>query len=50
MSEKDYNAWNAKYMEANMSISGREEKVDKVALDLEKGFNLAGSTAIEDKL
>jgi magnesium-transporting ATPase (P-type) len=29
---------------------GREEKIDQVAVELEKGFNLIGSTAIEDKL
>jgi P-type E1-E2 ATPase len=29
---------------------GREEKVDQVAVELEKGFTLIGSTAIEDKL
>jgi phospholipid-translocating ATPase len=42
--------WNAKYTEASMSIIGREEKVDKVAVELEKNFVLIGSTAIEDKL
>lgn len=29
---------------------GREEKIDAVALELEKNFHLSGSTAIEDKL
>ena len=33
-----------------MSVIGREEKVDKVAVELEKNFTLIGSTAIEDKL
>lgn len=50
MSQKDYDEWNAKYLEASLSITGREEKIDKVALDLEKNFVLVGSTAIEDKL
>jgi magnesium-transporting ATPase (P-type) len=33
-----------------MSVSGREEKIFEIAEDLEKDFNLIGSTAIEDKL
>lgn len=31
-------------------MTGREEKIDKVAVELEKNFHLIGSTAIEDKL
>ena len=50
MSQKEYDAWNAKYMEASLSIMNREEMIDRVALDLEKDFDLVGSTAIEDKL
>jgi hypothetical protein len=50
MSQAEYDAWNAKYIEASMTIVGREEKIDKVAVELEKNFQLIGSTAIEDKL
>ena len=50
MSQREYDAWNAKYQEANMTIVGREEKIDQVAVELEKNFTLIGSTAIEDKL
>ena len=50
MSQQDYDAWNAKFQEACYSISKREEKIDKVAVELEKDFTLIGSTAIEDKL
>lgn len=50
LSQNEYDAWNAKYMQANLSITGRDEKIDKVALELEKNFILIGSTAIEDKL
>lgn len=50
MSNAEYDAWNAKFQEANLKINGREEAIDRVALDLEKGFTLLGSTAIEDKL
>lgn len=31
-------------------MTNREEKIDKVAIELEKDFTLIGSTAIEDKL
>ena len=50
MSQAEYDAWNVKYQEASMTIVGREEKIDQVALELEKNFILIGSTAIEDKL
>jgi len=50
MSQAEYDAWNVKYQEANMTIVGREEKIDQVAVELEKNFTLIGSTAIEDKL
>lgn len=50
LSQAEYDAWNAKYTQANLSITGREEKIDKIALELEKNFILIGSTAIEDKL
>jgi P-type E1-E2 ATPase len=33
-----------------MLVNGREEAIDLVALDIEKDFQLIGSTAIEDKL
>ena len=47
---EEYDAWNKKYLEACLSVNGREERIDKVAEELEKGFTLVGSTAIEDKL
>lgn len=50
MTQAEYDAWNAKYTEATLTIMGREEKIDAVALELEKNFHLIGSTAIEDKL
>ncbi len=50
MTNAEYDAWNSRFMEANLKIQGREEAIDKVAVDLEKGFTLLGSTAIEDKL
>lgn len=50
MSQEEYEEWNAKYQEATFAISNREERIDEVAVELEKDFNLVGSTAIEDKL
>ena len=47
---KEYEAWNKRYLEACLSLKNREEMIDKVAEDLEKDFTLVGSTAIEDKL
>jgi len=32
------------------SVHDREKQVEEVALELEKDFELVGSTAIEDKL
>lgn len=50
MTQSEYDAWNAKFLEASFAVTGREEKIDKVAVELEKNFHLIGSTAIEDKL
>jgi len=33
-----------------MTIVGREEKIDQVAVELEKNFYLIGSTSMEEKL
>ena len=38
MTQSEYDAWNAKYKEASMTIVGREENIDKVAVELEKNF------------
>lgn len=38
MSRSDYDSWNKKFEEANLSILNREEKIDKVAIELEKDF------------
>lgn len=50
LSEKEYNKWNSKYQEALLSLDGREDKIFKLAEELEVDFNMIGSTAIEDKL
>lgn len=38
------------YQKANLSLVKRDEEIEKVALMIEKDFDLVGSTAIEDKL
>lgn len=45
-----YNQWNKQYQSALVSTSNREENVNKVAEEIEKEFDLIGTTAIEDKL
>jgi phospholipid-transporting ATPase len=48
--EEEYQAWSLQYQQALTSMTNREEEVDKVANEIETGFELVGSTAIEDKL
>ena len=50
MSKQDYDIWNKDYQIALSSIVDRDAKVDKCAEALERGFELVGSTALEDKL
>jgi predicted hydrolase (HD superfamily) len=38
MTQSDYDSWNKKFKEASFAISNREEKIDKVAIELEKDF------------
>ena len=45
-----YEEWSERYYDASCLISGREEALDKLALEIEHSFSLIGSTAIEDKL
>jgi len=47
--EEYYKEWAARYLEAATS-DNREEEMGKVSDELEVGFDLIGSTAIEDKL
>jgi P-type E1-E2 ATPase len=48
--EEEYQAWSLQYQQALTLMTNREEEVDKVANEIETGFELVGSTAIEDKL
>ncbi|KAK3945765.1 putative phospholipid-transporting ATPase DNF3 [Diplogelasinospora grovesii] len=48
--EGDYNTWKKIYHEATTSLVNRQERVEKAAELIEQNFDLAGATAIEDKL
>lgn len=48
--EDDYRKWKALYQDATTSLVNRQERIESAADLLEHGFDLAGATAIEDKL
>ncbi|KAL8763218.1 MAG: hypothetical protein Q9184_000935 [Pyrenodesmia sp. 2 TL-2023] len=48
--DDEYNAWKKLYLDASTSLVDRQEKVDNVGSMLERDLELAGATAIEDKL
>ncbi|OAX78848.1 hypothetical protein ACJ72_06839 [Emergomyces africanus] len=48
--EADYQEWKALYQEATTSLAGRQEKIEKAGEQIERELELAGATAIEDKL
>lgn len=50
ISAADYEDWLQRYNEANLSILDREGELERVSKVIEDGFELVGSTAIEDKL
>lgn len=50
ISDEEYEKWQKKYDEAALETEDREEKVNKVADEIEYDFELTGATAIEDKL
>ena len=50
ISEEEYEKWQEKYDKASLEVEDREEKVNKVADEIEYDFELIGATAIEDKL
>lgn len=45
-----YADWSHRFHEASVSIQNREERMEALASELEKDFDLYGATAIEDKL
>lgn len=48
--DDEYNAWKKLYLDASTSLVDRQEKVESVGSMLERDLELAGATAIEDKL
>lgn len=50
MSEGEYSHWASQMQKAGLLVHGRDEAIDKCALDLEHSFQITGSTAIEDRL
>ncbi|KAI1827754.1 phospholipid-translocating P-type ATPase [Xylaria intraflava] len=50
ISDQEYEEWNADFKAATTSLVDRQEQVEKVAEALERDFELAGASAIEDRL
>jgi len=50
LSEGEYESWKRSHAEAANCIEDREERLDAVYDQIEKGLDLLGATAIEDKL
>lgn len=50
LTQAEYDSFQAKLKEASQSMTDRDDKIEEVASDMERGFRLIGSTAIEDKL
>ncbi|KAL2263683.1 hypothetical protein VTK26DRAFT_5626 [Humicola hyalothermophila] len=50
LDEEDYRKWKAIYHEATTSLVKRQERIEEAAELIEQDFDLAGATAIEDKL
>ena len=50
LTEDEFQTWKAAHHEAAVALTDREEKLDFVYNEIEKNLQLAGATAIEDKL
>ena len=50
ISDREYAAWNEKWIEAERTLDNREEKIMEVSAEIETDMTLVGSTAIEDRL
>ncbi|KAH6611451.1 atpase [Trichoderma cornu-damae] len=48
--EEAYSQWKESYREAETSLVDRQERIELASETIEQGFELAGATAIEDKL
>ena len=45
-----YVDWSNVHRQATLKVKNKEEELEKVALVIEKDFDIVGSTAIEDRL
>src|SRR5258708_25639482 len=50
MDDEEYASWREMYHAASTSLVRRQENMEKIGEMIERGFDLAGATAIEDKL
>jgi phospholipid-translocating P-type ATPase (flippase) len=50
LNESFYEEWNKEFQEAKLAFVDRTEKIERVSDKIEKGLELIGVTAIEDKL
>lgn len=50
LEEDDYKKWKPIYQDATTSLVNRQDRIEAAAELIEQGFDLAGVTAIEDKL
>ncbi|KAK3358928.1 hypothetical protein B0T25DRAFT_588001 [Lasiosphaeria hispida] len=50
LENEDYRAWKKVYHDATTSLVKRQERIEDAAELIEQGLDLAGATAIEDKL
>ncbi|CAK7231159.1 drs2 neo1 protein [Sporothrix eucalyptigena] len=48
--DDDYRKWKTLYQDATTSLVNRQDRIEAAADLIEQGFDLAGATAIEDKL
>ena len=50
LTEEEYSSWRKVYLDASTSLVNRQEQVERAGELIEQDFELAGATAIEDKL
>ena len=50
MEEDEYESWKKTYLDASTSLVNRHEMIEKAGAQVESDLELAGATAIEDKL
>lgn len=50
LSEQEYKEWTMKHDRASQALQNREEEMEIVADEIERGLSLIGGTAIEDRL